>query len=303
MAVAVRNYIGGSDAAAVCGLDPYRTPVHVWLEKTHQVEPRDAGEAASWGKKLEPLLAEAVEEHGYAVMPAPDEPFVHREYEWMVGHVDGFVLEADANPRRSVRGVLELKTASLRFSSQWDDGQVPVPYQAQVQHYLAVTERPFAVVGCLIGGQSFVVRRIERDEEAIALITEREAHFWNLVQTNTPPPPDGSPASTDLLKRLYPQAAGGIVTLDHLGGDLLERYQEARKHAKRWAEEEQAIENQVKAELKDADVGTLAGSPAFTWKSHLTHRLDQKALREELPDVFQVYNREVEQRRFVGVRR
>ena len=301
-ATATRNYIGGSDAAAVCGLDPWRTPVHVWLEKTGATEPRDESEAMTWGKRLEPILAEAVEEHGYAVMPAPAAPFVHPEHDWMVGHVDGFVVN-DIVTDDDWRGVLELKTADLRMAASWDDDAVPIPYQVQGQHYLAVTGLPFVVFGCLIGGQRFVVRRIERDEEAIAMLIEREAQFWQLVQDGTPPPPDGSQASTDLLKRMYPQAAGGVVTLDHLGADLRERYDEARKHAKRWAEEEQALENLIKDAMKDADVATLDGSPAFTWKSHLTHRLDQKAMREELPDVWAAYNREVEQRRFVAVRR
>jgi len=232
----------------------------------------------------------------------------------MVGHVDGFAadggwtLQLGGKKHGEIlphgeRGVLELKTAGLRMAAAWDDDQVPIPYQVQCQHYLAVTGLPFAVVGCLVGGQRFLVRRVERDEEAIAMLIEREAQFWQLVQDGTPPPPDGSQASTDLLKRMYPQAAGGVVTLDHLGADLRERYDEARKHAKRWAEEEQALENLIKDAMKDADVATLDGSPAFTWKSHLTHRLDQKAMREELPDVWAAYNREVEQRRFVAVRR
>ena len=289
--------IGASDAAAIVGLNPYESAVESWLRMTGQVPPKDESEAMLWGHLLEPLLAEQLEaREDVAVMPAPLDAFFHSEHDWMFAHPDAFV-EADG-----VRGLGEFKTGGWRQTQAWDDG-VPMHFQVQAQHQMAVLALPFVMFAVLLGGQSFVVRRIERDEEAIQLIIERETRFWNLVQTNTPPPPDGSPASTDLLKRLYPQAAGGIVTLDHLGADLLERYQEARKHAKRWAEEEQAIENQVKAELKDADVGTLAGSPAFTWKSHLTHRLDQKALREELPDVFQVYNREVEQRRFVGVRR
>jgi putative phage-type endonuclease len=297
-----RPFIGGSDAAAVLGLDPYRTPVHVWLEKTGQAEPNVESEAATWGKRLEPLLAQAVEEHGYVTMPAPAETLRHHEHEFIVAHLDGYASTSAYEPFDPM-GVLELKTAGFRSAAGWDDEQIPLAYQVQGAHYLAVTGLPFVIFGCLIAGQRFVVRRMERDEEVIGLLVEREAAFWQLVQDGTPPPPDGSQASTELLKRLHPASTGEIVTLDHLGGDLHDRYRQAQAARKSAELAEQEIENTVKDAMKNASVGTLGGAPAFTWKSMLTHRLDGKALKEEEPVVHARFYREVEQRRFVAVKR
>ena len=49
--------IGGSDAAAVAGLNPWKSPMAVWLEKTGRVEPEEPGEAAYWGTVLEDVVA------------------------------------------------------------------------------------------------------------------------------------------------------------------------------------------------------------------------------------------------------
>ena len=48
--------IGGSDASVVCGVNKYRSPVELWLEKTGQLPYQEAGEAAYWGTQLEPVV-------------------------------------------------------------------------------------------------------------------------------------------------------------------------------------------------------------------------------------------------------
>ena len=48
--------IGGSDAAVVCGVSRYKSPVELWMEKTGQLPAQEAGEAAYWGHQLEELV-------------------------------------------------------------------------------------------------------------------------------------------------------------------------------------------------------------------------------------------------------
>ena len=48
--------IGGSDASVVCGINRYKSPVELWLDKTSQLPPQEAGEAAYWGTQLEPFV-------------------------------------------------------------------------------------------------------------------------------------------------------------------------------------------------------------------------------------------------------
>lgn len=48
-----RKGIGGSDASIVCGINKYKSPVELWLDKTGQLPYHEAGEAAYWGTVLE----------------------------------------------------------------------------------------------------------------------------------------------------------------------------------------------------------------------------------------------------------
>ena len=41
-----RKGIGGSDASVVCGVNRYKSPVELWLDKTNQIPTEEASEAA-----------------------------------------------------------------------------------------------------------------------------------------------------------------------------------------------------------------------------------------------------------------
>ena len=59
--LAVRNQgIGGSDAGTILGLNPYKKPYELWLEKTGAKEPEDISEkeAVKAGVYLEPVIAQ-----------------------------------------------------------------------------------------------------------------------------------------------------------------------------------------------------------------------------------------------------
>ncbi len=64
---------------------------------------------------------------------------------------------------------------------------------------MAVTGYRGAYIAVLIGGNTFRWRFVERDEELIAMLIKLESDFWQHVQNNTPPPLDGSEASTKFL--------------------------------------------------------------------------------------------------------
>ena len=51
-----RRGIGGSDASVVCGINRYKSPMKLWLDKTDQLPIPESGEAAYWGTKLEALV-------------------------------------------------------------------------------------------------------------------------------------------------------------------------------------------------------------------------------------------------------
>ncbi len=107
---------------------------------------------------------------------------------------------------------MEIKTAGYHSAPQWEDG-VPIAYQCQVLHQLAVTGHAWADVAVLIGGQDFRIYRIERDDDKIADLIERESQFWACVQDNRQPEPDGSDDAGKALLSLFPADNGQTLDL------------------------------------------------------------------------------------------
>ncbi|WP_353627693.1 lambda-exonuclease family protein [Ralstonia pseudosolanacearum] len=202
--------IGGSDAAAAVGLNPFKSQLELWLEKTGRdaelpkPDPNDTTEPIYWGTLLEPIVAAAyTQQTGHrvrkvnAVLRHPSIPF-------MLANLDREVVGVpDVH-------ILECKTAGEFGARHWQDG-VPEYVQLQVQHQLCVTGKRAADVAVLLCGQQLAVHRIERDDELIARLIPLEAQFWHYVETDTPPPGDGSESADRALRCLYPRDSGGTV--------------------------------------------------------------------------------------------
>ncbi len=209
-----KNGIGGSDAAAAVGLNPYMSPLELWLIKTGRdanlprPDPQDTSEPIYWGTLLEPIVAASYTKQTSnkvrrvnAVLQSPTVPF-------MLANVDREVVGC-----RDVQ-LLECKTAGEFGARLWRDG-VPEYVQLQVQHQLAVTGRQAADVAVLICGQKLEVHRVVRDDALIARLIELEAVFWRFVDTDTPPPADGSDSADRALRCLYPGAGGTVDFTDN----------------------------------------------------------------------------------------
>lgn len=204
-----RSGIGSSDAAAAVGISPYQSPLELWMIKTGRVEglklpdSEDDTSPVYWGHLLEPIVARAYERRSgnrvrrvNAVLQHPDP-----DYSWMLANIDREVIgQPDVQ-------ILECKTTGAFGAKLWQDG-VPEYVRAQVQHQLAVTGKAAADVAVLLCGQELRIHRIERDEGLIADLIQLERHFWRFVETDTPPPADGSDSSDSALQALFPQDNG-----------------------------------------------------------------------------------------------
>lgn len=212
--LAVRKQgIGSSDAAAAVGLNPYKSQLELWLEKTGRdtslpkLDSQDEESPAYWGNILEPIVATHYTKRSglrvrriNAVLQHPDP-----KLPWMLANIDREVIGAD-----DVQ-ILECKTAGINGARLWKEG-VPEYVQLQVMHQLAVTGKQAADVAVLLGGQHLEIHRIERDESMIARLINLERLFWDYVVSDTPPPADGSDSAEAALRCLYPEDNG--QTLD-----------------------------------------------------------------------------------------
>jgi putative phage-type endonuclease len=286
-----RKGIGGSDAAAIAGLSKYKSPVAVYLEKTGQLEQEEPGEAAYWGNVLEDIVAKEFAARTGLKVKRRNAILQHPEHDWMLANVDRVVVGEKIG--------LECKTASAYLKDLWSGEDVPMEYLLQVQHYLAVTGYEAWYIAVLIGGNTFVYKRIERDDELIEQLIAIEKNFWeNHVLAGVPPVLDGSEASGELLKKMHPIAEEGTETELPLEADeLLEQLDIAKADVKAAEERVAEIENRLKAMLGDYEAG-LARHYQVTWKNVTSRRIDSKALKAEHPDIYEKFVKQSISRRF-----
>lgn len=128
--------IGGSDASVVCGISRYKSPVELWLDKTGQIPPQEAREAAYWGTQLEPFVrAEFSKRTGIEVKQVKD-LLQSEEHPFMLANLDGICEVPDVGTC-----IFEAKTASAYNAGEWED-TIPDEYALQLAHYLAVLDMP-----------------------------------------------------------------------------------------------------------------------------------------------------------------
>lgn len=283
--------IGGSDVAAIAGLSKYRSPIGVWLDKTGQIEPDEAGEATYWGTLHEELIAQEFMKRTGLKVRRRNQMLQHSKYPWMLANLDRVVVGESA--------FLECKTASEYLKSSWEADKVPDAYMLQIQHYLAVTDLPYCYIAVLIGGNKFRHQRVDRDNELIDYIITIEHDFWQLVAKRTPPEVDGSDASTELLNRLYPSAdPGSVILLPDEAEVLLKQYDEAKENLEHWENRKEESENKIKLLMENSEIAVL-GDRKVTWKSVTSNRIDSKSLKKAHPDLYVQFTNRSESRRFI----
>ena len=285
--------IGSSDAAAAVGLNPYQSQLELWLVKTRRddglpkVDPHDEESPIYWGNILEPIVAAHYTRRTgnrvrkiNAVLQHPDPNTA-----WMLANIDREVIGA------SDVQILECKTAGINGARLWKDG-VPEYVQLQVHHQLAVTGKQAADVAVLLGGQHLEIHRIERDEALIRNLVQLEREFWHFVETDTPPPADGSESSDRALRCLYPQDAGNTIDFSD-DRELSATFADLVVLRESIADQEK-LEEKLKQALQQA-IGSASGAVfetgEVTWKKAKDSTvLDVATLLKDQPDLMQRYS-------------
>jgi putative phage-type endonuclease len=283
--------IGGSEAASACGLDPFRSRVMLWAEKTGRAE-RETSEAMRWGTLLEPVIVDELREQGEEIIyPLPPEPVIR---DFLTGHPDGYVVGGP------MPLLLEVKTAGPWARHEWVDGQAPAAYIVQVQHYLHLTALDEALVAVLLAGQHLETRIVERDDALIAAMLDAEREFWGYLHTDTPPPPDGSDSATQAIRALHPEAVPGKVY--RLTGDEWQAFRDLRlwEEAKAKAEDRCAeLRQRVQLAMGDAEVAISPGDAEVAkWANVSRRAVDVARLKQAAPHVAETYTKETTTRRF-----
>ncbi len=192
-----RDRIGGSDAASIVGLNPYRSNIDLYRIKTGQIQPEDISDKpyVKYGTEAEQYLRELfkLDYPEYEVFYEENNMFLNDRYPWAHASLDGWLRD-----KQGRMGIWECKTTNITNSTQtlkWKN-RIPDNYYIQVLHYLMVTEFEFVILKAQLKfdyGEDVYLQtkhyKIERAdvEEDIKYLEHEEKKFWKNVTEHTQP--------------------------------------------------------------------------------------------------------------------
>lgn len=190
--------IGGSEASAIIGLNPYMNNIDLWNIKTGQVVPEDISdkEYVKYGTNAEEHLRAlfALDFPQYEVEYVDNNSYFNDKFPFALASLDGVLIEKETGRK----GILEIKTTNILQSMQkekWNE-RIPDNYYIQVLHYLLVTEFDFVVLVAQLKSEfngeiykqtkHFKIERSDVEDDIQYLVNE-EKKFWKLVQEKKKP--------------------------------------------------------------------------------------------------------------------
>lgn len=310
-----RKGIGGSDAATVCGLSPYRTKRDLYYDKRGIVSVDDAIDnwaALEIGHLLEDLVARIFERKtGYKTFPA-QMMFQHPQYPFMLADVDRVVALPDGS-----YALLEIKTCGYNVQQNWFGAEnreiIPIHYLIQGRHYLAVTHFERIYYCCLYDNSedSVILRRADRDLEFEKQLIYLEQKFWQEnVQKNVPPPyTECGELVLESIRRYYGPADNNAETaiLDPVFLSNVLRYQQLQEQKKNLDAQVNKLKNemnQIKGLFADQiGKGSIAvcGDYEVNYKPSYKPTINKDGLlqlKDQYPEIYQKFVQITESRRF-----
>jgi len=276
-----RQGIGGSDAAAIVGLDRYRSAFDVYAEKIGLKPEQPDNEAMRQGRDLEQYVAERFMEATGKKVRRRNAMLQHPEYPFMIANIDRWVVGENAG--------LECKTTSVLNRAKFSQGEFPPNYYVQCVHYMAVTGAEHWYLAVLVLNKAFHVFTIERDEAEIEALIEAEKHFWeNHVLKQIPPTPDGSETTSEVIKQLFPEAREREEVVLFGYEDKIEQYLELDVRVKELECERDKLKQELQLAMADAEIGRAQGY-VVEWKNQVRQSLDTKKLKSEQIEIYEKY--------------
>lgn len=278
-----KSGIGGSDIAAIMGLNPWKSAFALYAEKHGDVEAEDLSnnEFVYWGTVLEQVVADRFcELTGKKVRKCGT--LQDESYEFMLANVDRLVVGENAG--------LECKTANGFKASEWDGDSLPDSYYCQCQWYMAITGCEKWYIACLIGGNHFVWKEIPRNDEFIADMRAQAIVFWNNLQADVAPEVDGSESTSQTVDKIVANVVGADeIALGTQAAPFIARYHELAKTEKLVKEQKQQCQNALTLMLSGAKCGTYNNYKVINAPVKGREGIDRKKLMKEQPEIYEKY--------------
>lgn len=284
-----RTGLGGSDAAAVLGLNPYKSKIELWADKTGRLPETEDNEAMRTGRDLEEYVAKRFCEATGKKVRRRNAIFQHDEYDFITANIDREVIGENAG--------LECKTTSAFARSDFENGEIPLYYYCQCCHYMNVMGYDRMYLAVLVMGRAFYWFTIDRNEVECMALLHAEVVFWNAcIEHGARPDPDGSESAERTVKALCENWNDNSIA-------MFEQNDTAAELAS-VMEQKKALETREKLLKQKLELALDGNSDGFTADYNVTYRpqtrasIDTKRLKSELPDIYEKYLKTTEYRVF-----
>lgn len=286
-----RRGIGGSDAAAVLGMNPWRTPYALWADKTGRLPNPPETEAMRLGRELEDYVARRFQEAAGKKTRRINAMLQNPAFPFAFANIDREIVGEQAG--------LECKTASA-FRAGDFQGDFPQNYYVQCLHYLAVTGAKRWYLAALVLGEGLRIFRLTRLEDdplpdwcglsvfvpegEIAALLTAERDFWQLVESDTPPDFTGSPGDSRALSLVWPgEEESPAVFLPELE-DKAARALALREQLSLFETQLEQCTQELKGRMENAPEAR-AGRYEILWKPQSRRSFDVKAFARDHPEL------------------
>jgi putative phage-type endonuclease len=272
-----RKTIGGSEASAILGLNPWCSPYTVWADKLGKLPPKEDNEPLRLGRDLEDYVAKRFTEATGKKVRRENAILYNEAYPFAHANVDRVVIGEDAG--------LECKTTSVLNLKKFKGGEYPANYYCQCMHYMMVTGAKRWYLAVLVLGSGFFTFEIERDEDEIAALIEAERSFYeNHILTENPPIADGSASTTDTIGKIYPEGQESeAVNLMAYDRDMA-LYLTISAQIKELERSRDEAANRIKAFLGESEYGA-SDKYNVSWSNGERRSFDYKSFQKEHSDI------------------
>jgi putative phage-type endonuclease len=283
-----RQFLGASEAAASVGLSEFFTPYQLYLDKIGMGTPLVETLPIKVGVALEPLNVELFEAESGLTVTDRQLAVVDKRHAWRRATLDG---------RASDGWLVEAKSSGVWQNWGREEDAVPAGVIYQCQHQMACClDAPGVYVPVILAQRQHRIYKVVRDAKLIDLLTVGEEEFMERVKLRTPP----EPVNMDDIKIRYPESSGFKVTATPDIEALAYRLAKTKDSRKQLEKVEKDECFGIAQFMKDADeLVDSRGMPLFTHRSHIERRLDVTALREQHPDIADMFSPEKPQRRLL----
>ena len=272
--------IGASESGAILGLNPWRTAVDVWIEKTNETQPLEDNLNMRLGRDLEPVIQKLFEEETNLKVRKDNKIRIDDEYNFITTNLDGVVI--------GEKVPVEYKTMT-----KWE-GEIPDYYYCQIQHQMMVTNTPYCYFVVLVLGFSkqLIVEKYDRDDVFISNMRKELVHFWNENVLNNVAP---EIISVEDAKKVYKDVdPESILEADDVIFNMLSEMDRFRHLKNKYDTRYKEMQKDVMVQMGSKEMVEFNGISFVSWKQAKNSlRFDSKQFKKDHPNLYITYSKEV----------